>query len=476
VNYFYKPAPGVLGDAIPHYHEGRYHVFYLRDYRDPESYGFGCPWFHVSTADLVTYEEHGEALSRGGSEAQDANVATGAVFTDDAGLHHIFYTGMNFAFRSDVEHQEGVMHATSEDLVTWTKVEGQFSHADESMYERHDWRDPFVYRHPKTGRYNMLICARTRHGSSLRRGCTGLLTSDDLNAWKAETPFYAPHRFSSHECPDFFEMDGWYYLVFSGGGTTRYVMSRSADGPWVAPSSDEFDNRMFYAGKTASNGHRRFLFGWNATKSGRADDGDWEWGGCLTVHEVCQNADGTLAVRMPPEALGAFGDASPVRLDLTQTAWKAEGNRSYRVESPYTFSAAFGGAMPDTYLLEGEFNFERDAGAAGVLIGVDKEGEAGYFLRFNFDKQALQFSHIAGNPHWYVDHMPELDRPLALKAGVPVRYKVVVDKSAVVAYVDDRVALSARMYSALGSCGLFADGTSIHVSDFHCRALARVKS
>ena len=198
------------------------------------------------------------------------------------------------------------------------------------------------------------------------------------------------------------------------------------------------------------------------------------------MHEVLQNHDGTLSVRMPTEAQRAFGDPVPVRLNVSDTDWRAADGGSYRAESPYAYSAASSDKMPDTYLLEGELTFERDAGEAGVLLGLDGEGDAGYFLRFNVDGQALQFGKVGGYrfilslpfPNCYVDHMPELDRPLEIRAGVPLRYKVVVDKSAIVAYVDDRTALSGRMYAApLGRCGLFADGTTVSVTGFASRSI-----
>ena len=71
MNLFFKPRPGVIGDCIPYYYEGRYHVFYLRDYRDRDSYGLGSAWHHISTADFVHFEEHGEALSQGRIDEQD---------------------------------------------------------------------------------------------------------------------------------------------------------------------------------------------------------------------------------------------------------------------------------------------------------------------------------------------------------------------------------------------------------------------
>jgi beta-fructofuranosidase len=124
-------------------------------------------------------------------------------------------------------------------------------------------------------------------------------------------------------------------------------------------------------------------------------------------------------------------------------------------------------AMPESYLLEGSLSFANGIGTAGLLLRMDEEGDTGYFLRFNLAGQRLEFGKVGGYRNWYVDHMPELDRPLSIKTGEALRFKVIVDKSAVVAYVNDQVALSGRTYSnPFGRCGLYVDGTEVLVSAF----------
>jgi beta-fructofuranosidase len=466
MNFFYKPRPGVIGDCIPYYYNGRYHVFYLRDYRDRDSYGLGSAWHHISTDDFVHFEDHGEALAQGRIDEQDHTVATGCVYTDDQGQHHIFYTGINPYLRTDAHHEQALLHATSDDLITWTKHPDQVWYSDEAIYERHDWRDPFVFKHPQTGRHTMILAARLNEGPLFRRGCTGLLTSDDLTHWTVEQPFYAPARYHGHECPDWFQMGDWYYLIFSEyttHTTTRYVMSRSPDGPWIAPADNQFDNRAFYAAKSASDGLRRFLFGWNPTKLGDVDHGKWQWGGCLTVHEIIQNDNGTLAVRMPPEIAEAFDTPQSLDLEHLESNW-TYSDMTYRAESPYRYSGALSERMPEAYLLQGEITFEGRSGTAGLLLRVDEMGDTGYFLRFNLPEQRLEFGKIGGYRDWYVDHMPELDRPLQIRAGETLRFRIIIDKTAVVAYINDHVALSGRMYAnPFGRCGLFADGSAIVV-------------
>lgn len=448
---FYKPEFGVVGDCIPYYYDGRYHLYYLRNYRDTDSHGWGSPWHHVSTLDGVTFVDHGEAIPKGGDADQDPGVGTGSVFTDDDGLHHIYFTGINPLFRTDELREQVVLHATSPDLDHWTKDPDFELVADESRYERHDWRDPFVYRHPLTGDVTMLVAARTRSGEPTGRGCTAVLTSSDLRTWE-HVRDYAPGRYHGHECPDLFRIGDWYYLVFSEYTThtaTRYVMSRSPDGPWITPRDNQFDNRAFYAAKSAGpedGSGPRLLFGWNPTKVEDRDDGDWQWGGCLTVHEIVQREDGTLAVR-PPRALpDRFGEPERDPVDLV-------------VDAAYERRTAVLGRLPSAALLEGELTLASSTGSAGILLDVDENGEGGYFLRLDAELQVVQLGRVGGYRSWYVDHFPELDRPLAIEPGRAIPFRIVLDGSAVVAYVGD-VALSGRVYHRpRGWYGVVADGT-----------------
>jgi beta-fructofuranosidase len=472
MNFFFKPRPGVIGDTIPYYHDGRYHVFYLRDNRDRDSYGIGSAWEHISTTDFIHWDDHGVALEKGTISEQDHTVATGSVFTDAEGKHHIFYTGINPYLRTDTAHEQALLHATSDDLVHWTKHPEQVWYADETIYERHDWRDPFVFVHPTNGRYYMILAARLKSGAMPHRGCTALLTSRDLASWVVEKqPFYAPMRYHGHECPDWFKMGDKYYLVFSEYTThtvTRYVSSDLPDSGWIAHDDNQFDNRAFYAAKTASDGTRRFIFGWNPSKQGDVDHGEWQWGGCLTVHEIVQRVDGTLAVKPPPEIEAAFGDLDPIRLSLSP-AW-SQTEDGYAAQCLDGYSMALSQAMPETYMIDGRLRFEENSGTAGILLRCAENGDTGYFLRFNLKGQRLEFGKIGGYRSWYVDHMPELDRPLAMKCGEDLRFKIIIDKTAVVAYVNDEVALSARAYSnPFGRCGLYVDGTAVSVSDFVVR-------
>ena len=74
-----------------------------------------------------------------------------------------------------------------------------------------------------------------------------------------------------HEMPDLFQIgDWWYHIIseYSDGNKMVYRMSKSLDGPWIAPADDAFDGRAYYAGRTFCLNGQRILFGWVPTKEG----------------------------------------------------------------------------------------------------------------------------------------------------------------------------------------------------------------
>jgi beta-fructofuranosidase len=130
--------------------------------------------------------------------------------------------------------------------------------------------------------------------------------------------------------------------------------------------------------------------------------------------------------------------------------------------------------LPDTALIEGTLTFDSGTGTAGVLLDVDTEGHGGYFLRLDPQRRVAQFGKVGGYRSWYVDHFPELDRPFEVTPGRAVQFRILVDRSAVVVYLDDEIALSARMYHRpRGAYGLFADGVSASFGDVQLRPWAR---
>jgi beta-fructofuranosidase len=449
---FYQPASAWAADFIPFYRDGVFHLFYLQDWRDSAGHGEGTPWYQISTRDFLHFTEHGEMLARGTRAEQDLYVFTGSVLEaqpakaaglrcDSCGRYHIFYTGHNPHFRQAGRPEQGVMHAVSDDLLTWRKLPEHTFFAPAAGYEPHDWRDPFVFWNEASGEYWMLLAARHTEGPSRRRGCTALCASKDLLTWEVREPFYDPGLYFTHECPDLFQMGDWWYLLFSEFSekcVTRYRMSRSLSGPWLAPACDTFDSRVHYAAKSTSDGQRRFLFGWNATRQGEKDDGAWQWGGSLVVHELFQRPDGSLGVRLPETVRAAFAPAVE--------------KGSAHLRAPGGFAVHTAGELPGdrrtAVLLDADLTCQPGTCAFGLFLRGSADFEQAYYLRFEPGSQRLVFDRWPrpGDQPF----QPESERPLAITPGVPLRVQVILEGTLVEVYVAGEVALSYRLYELEG--------------------------
>jgi beta-fructofuranosidase len=288
------------GDAMPFFHDGRFHVYYLFDRRHHGSkWGLGAhQWAHISSTDLRQWEQHPMALSI--TEEWEASICTGSVFHED-GVWYAFY-----ATRMP-DRSERLGMATSRDGILFEKQVPTPFAEPVSPYRRGPNRDPFVFK-KGPGAYQMLVTAELeRAGAARRGGALELLTSPDLRTWTPQAPFLVPGYPGQPECSDLFAWNGWHYLLFAPDGATRYRMARSAGGPWVAPAYDLLDSPESRVMKTAAfTGNRRIGVSF-ATEAG--------WGGDLVFRELLQRPDGTLGTRTPPE----------LELHGVPVPWKAEG-------------------------------------------------------------------------------------------------------------------------------------------------------
>lgn len=460
--YYRAPEKAVCADVIPFYENGEFKLFYLRDYRDISVHGEGCPWCLLTSSDLVHFHDHGSVLLRGGEEEQDLYVFTGCCIR--AGEEYmIFYTGHNPHLREKGLPEQKILRATSRDLLHWEK-DRDFVFAAPDWLEMHDFRDPFVFYDEERKEYCMLIAGRLKNGDpSSARGVTLLACSPDLTHWEVEKePFYAPHAYFTHECPDLFRIGDWWYLVFSEFTdriVTTYRMSRSPFGPWVSPKINSFDGHAFYAAKSASDGKRRILFGWNCIKQDERDDAPWQWGGTIIPHEIVQQPDGTLAVKCPQEVAAQYPDRLPV------AAGRTMGSVSYQ-DGKYLLggegkSLCMLGAMPENGKIELSFTASDDCGDFGLLLRADAGVDAYYAVRFEprFNRLAMDIQPRADNTrHTQVD----VERWCPVVPGEKNKLLILFEGSVLEVYVNDKVAMSARMFDRReGDFGIFTHNTSV---------------
>lgn len=450
-DFFYKPKDGRVGDVIPFFSNGQFRIFHL--YK-ADGVRYDTTWHQVSTDDFVHFTELGEMLSAGGPEDQDHSVATGSVI-EAGGRYHAFYTGFNSP-RKTGKPEQGVLHAVSDDLVKWQKIPADTFYAPEAIYERDDWRDPFVFWNQEAQEYWMLVAARLRTGPKRRRGCTALCTSKDLTKWEVKKPFWSPGLYYTHECPDLFRMGDWWYLIFSEfsqSSQTRYRMSRNITGPWMAPEIDTFDTRVLYAAKTASNGKTRFLFGWNPLRAGGKDDGEWEWGGNLVVHQLAQRPNGELYVTMPATIDRAFD--RPMSLDIRSALGRCEiGKDSVKINNLGSFGVATLASMPARCKVTAAIDFAAGCQSFGLMLKLLDDLDTCYYVRFEPANNRIVFDRWPRPGD--VPYMTGLERPLKLSPDEPIEVQIIVDGTIAEVYAGGKIAMSTRIYSPnQGQLGVF---------------------
>lgn len=463
---FYKPANGWVGDIIPFFKDGEYKLFYIHDFRNNPPCDGSLPWYLLGTKNFVDFTEYGEAIPCGNKTEQDAWVCTGSVIETD-GLYHIFYTGM----MNVPEHMpQAVMHAVSKDFVNWRKHPEDTFFADTSLYEKFDWRDPFVFYNDEEKCWNMLVTAKCKSGLDSRTGCIALLKSRDLRKWENKGPFYYPGCYAALECPDLFKIGEWWYLVFStfnGRTCTRYRMSKSLNGPWFQPAVDTFDTRAFYAAKTASDGKRRFIFGWNpprGAEGNESDDEPWNWAGNIVVHEIKQNPDGTLRVSMPDEIFREMDSEKAIRCRPAAGKWTCyEGKYSGDAGESYACILSEE-PMADNCMITADFSFSSDSTALGMLIRTDNSLKKGYLLSVRPKKSRITFGKFP--EAWCEPHPFSMERTAEIKENQSHTLKVLIRESIAAFYLDDQAALSVRMFQYKdGLLGFFAENGKVVFSN-----------
>lgn len=302
---YYKPYVGYVGDPMPFYDpvEKDFKILYLQEFR-PNQEATYHPIWGVSTKNLDSYHSLGEVIPTGSASEADAAIGTGCtIYNEIEGMYYTFYTGHTSGL-------EVVMVATSPDFKTWTKSKTFYLQGNEYGYSTKDFRDPYVFK-GDDGVYHMIVS--TQQGT---KGVLAEFVSSDLKSWEHKGVFMSMMWDRFYECPDVFKMGDWWYLVYSEkhvavrkvqyfkGRTLEELKACTANDAGIWPDDHEgfLDSRAFYAGKTASDGVNRYIWGWCPTREGNnntavgAEPNEPQWAGNLVAHRIIQHEDGTLSL------------------------------------------------------------------------------------------------------------------------------------------------------------------------------------
>jgi len=382
MQYFRPESPFFVGDCMPFYHEGTFHVFWLLDEGHHQGLGgLGAhQWAHCSTRDLVHWQDHGLALPR--TQEWEASICTGSVFFSD-GVYHAFYPTRKR------DRTEVLSHAVSDDGITFRKLSPNPFATAPAGFSPGNFRDPFVFT-DGTGRFYMLVSSMfEEYPLRDRGGCLLRYSSGDLLNWQMERPFLVPGVTGVPECPDLFEWNGRHYLLFASNLIARYRMSSGPLGPWTRPPVDTFDGAFAAVMKTAPFGtNRRIGVAFLCSRKEDADQGERQWAGNMVFRELLQLDDGTLGTKFVEEMVPPTGGKLDPALEA-MTPGARGGNGVVEIGALQGFEAAALRDLPQNYRIRCTASPRPDTAVFGLALRGSGRFDSGYDLLFDWHRRAV---------------------------------------------------------------------------------------
>ncbi len=374
---YYKPAGDLnVGDGMPFYHDGVFRLYYLLDEGHHQALGGlgGHQWAQMTSRDLISWEHHPLAIPI--TDPREGSICTGSVLFHNEIYHGFYATRMH-------DRTEHLSLAVSRDGIHFEKqVPNPFA-SPPAGYSPYHYRDPCVFYSPVDGHFHLLVTAWLEdYPITGRGGCLAHLVSEDLHHWEQRAPFLIPGLLGAPECPDYFAWRGWYYLVFSSEGLTRYRMSRDPFGRWLRPPVDTLDGPAARVMKTAAfAGDRRIGVAWIGTRAGNAAAGAFQFGGNALFRELVQLPDGALGTKFPAEMVPAAGAATASAIASPMVGAEVR-RRSVQLAARPGLAAAFVTGLAQDARLRIRISPMAGAGGFGLRLRAAEVLDSGYDLHF----------------------------------------------------------------------------------------------
>ena len=484
-NTYYRPSVGYVGDVMPLYDpvSKTFKIGYLQDYR-PNPVGTYHPIWGVETADVAHYTSLDELIPCGGINEQDAAIGTGCfVYCEEQGLYYCFYTGHRYELLQADDSREIVQVATSPDFKTWTKSRTFLLRGRDYGYSPNDFRDPCIFR-TDDGIYHMLVSTKSNS-----KGVLAEFTSSNLTDWTHQGIFMTMMWDRFYECPDVFRMGDWWYLVYSEihsavrrvqyfkGRTLEELKACTKDDAGVWPDDHEgfLDSRGLYAGKTASDGQNRHLWGWCPTRSGKDNtnvgEKEPEWAGSMVAHRVVQHEDGSLSLGEVDAIRQKYDQAQKTVVMRRQgEVQEADGVFTLKEGSNILFNRlGYHNHIRLTVKTEGasdKFGISLCRGTSaiceadsGVYYSLVLNPESETRRKINFEQEGEDGKGFIANIDGYTFPTPS-DNTYCID--------IYTDNSVMVMYVNDKVCYTNRVHGIARNCwSVNCYSGSLRVSDFY---------
>jgi beta-fructofuranosidase len=287
------------------------------------------------------------------------------------------------------------------------------------------------------------------------------------------------------ECPDIFKMGDWWYIVYSEAykaswsRKVKYMMAPTFEelkacfndpgANWPKDGHEGvLDSRAFYAGKTASNGTDRYIWGWCPYRRGSTlfeknvnvgADGEPEWAGALVCHKIIQHADGTLTLGEVPAMAGKYNKD----VNLTVMASNGYSDNTLTGDDAYVLYNRLGTCNHLSFTITTSNNWDK----FGISFVRDTDSEKYYTLVVNPENEntrKVNFEEEGPAGKGFVEGIDgyNFNRPTDNKYNIDIY----TDNSVLVMYINDVCAYTQRIYGIQKNCWSINNyGGSVTISD-----------
>ena len=238
---------------------------------------------------------------------------------------------------------------------------------------------------------------------------------------------------------------------------------------WPDYKEGVLDSRAFYAGKTASNGTDRYIWGWCPYRSGSDIDekninvgagGEPNWSGALVCHKIVQHEDGTISFGEVPAMAAKYNKQQT--LSVVASNGYADGKLT----------------GDDAYVLYGRLGFHNHI---SMTVKTDGNGDRfGISLVRNVDakkyytmvvnpeggdtKRKVNFEQQGEEGKGFIEAIDSYEFPRPEDNTYNI--DIYTDNSVVVMYINDNVCYTQRIYGIQNNNWSIDNfGGSITVSD-----------
>lgn len=453
--------------------DGRYHLMYLYNRS-----GAGFCWGHISSADLIHWRHHPDAIGPG---AGDEGCFSGGAFVDDDGSAYLSYwmlwgaKGIGLAKSSGTDYEawaklpENPVIKSTEWGVTEVKgADGKtifYGSADPSNIWKKDGRYYIL-----TG--SLLVLNKIGRAPDAPLSEQGdrlyLFVSDNLKDWKYLHVFYErkpewTDRSEDDMCPSFLPLPAdpaggpaskkHLLLFISHNKGCQYYVGDYRDDHFFPNNHGRMtwvDNTYFAPEALIDAKGRQIMWSWLTDNPGGEKERGWS-GVYGLPRTLWLGEDGTLRMRPVPE------------LETLRGHEKSWENLTVAAGATHALEGVAGTTC--------ELEVEIASGAAtrcGLKVRASAGGEEETLLYYDAEKKELVFDATRSGK----DGRMVVERaPFELGPNETLKLRVFVDKSIVEVFANDRQAIGRRVYPSRNDSvglGLFAAGGEMQVK--HAKA------